>query len=816
MLFTKSSKVRHSLRAALLLGVATAFLGCTPTAQNETAQSALEQSASSQNVYEQEALSKIKTLNALMDQARAKEIDVTREETVIWFAKEFLKFANWDEANKDVVAFSFQQFQPYREDKTKFAEELPDFERQKVIQILDAGIENINNVLDGKIKRKPVPKIDWSDITVGDNMLINNERPIFLYDYFSKSVGRPLTDTSVYNDYLGSIYHGGENLYPVDHDRAINSFLVKEDGTFDAELLREVTDIPDTHVGFLLYWNSGIPEWILKQEPEAALGRSLFTGFDIDNPLVREVWGKIVRKTGELTRGKKVSQLGYIMSNEPHWYSEKKHWTQNFKEMTSISSYTKANFKNWLKDKYNNNIDTLNANWKTQFNSFDNVVLDVPLDRATRGTPPWYDWSRYNMDRSIDWFTYLQTELHKVNPEADTHIKLQPNLFTENPRSHGIDVEALTELTTMIGDDAKTTRTRNLNVKAPQEWESKYGYFWEELSMSYDFLESVAPDKIHINSEAHFLSASWWRELDMPVDYVRNVFWLATIQGMDASMSWFWARDPDGSPEDRLEGDLNFFDPALAGSYAASVNMQPHVANEVTQVMMDLNAVSEEILAIREQRRPIRLFYSETSAINKNKHMTEQFEMYEALSFDGFPVGFATQKILQNQDIKNWDTVLVYETQFVTDTEFSALQDYLNAGGTIILDSETSLSKNEYGKKRAQNLNAGRGNLIRFDGHADVDVLRNAALEATATSRANVSLKEDNGTAHKGCMWRVVEDGEGGYLVNILNLGKHTAQLDLNISGAAPNEIIDIMTGQKVSSNFELKPNGVLLLKLKP
>ncbi|MDQ8201477.1 hypothetical protein [Pelagicoccus sp. SDUM812003] len=59
-------------------------------------------------------------------------------------------------------------------------------------------------------------------------MLLINGKPIFLYDYFSKSVGRPLTDDRVYNDHLGAIFHGGENLYPVDHDRAINSFLLNE------------------------------------------------------------------------------------------------------------------------------------------------------------------------------------------------------------------------------------------------------------------------------------------------------------------------------------------------------------------------------------------------------------------------------------------------------------------------------------------------------------------------------------------------------------------------------------------------------------
>ena len=308
----------------------------------------------------EEALAKVEILQALMNEAKEKSIDVTREETTLWFSKEFIKFADWDEANKDAVSQLFGYERYYAENKDSLAEILPDFERKKVVQILDKSISDLNKELSGDINRRPVNKVDWQNAKAGDNMFISNGKPSFPYDYFSKTVGQPLTNEAIYNDHLGALYHGGENLYPVDHDRAINSFLIKEDGTFDQELLKEVTSIPDTNIGFLYYWSMGIPEWVEKREPEIRKGRSLFTGFDIDNPLAREVWGKIIRRTGELTRGKKVTELGYIFANEPHWYSEKGHWTHQYKEMNGISSYTLNKFREWLNNTYNGNINNLN------------------------------------------------------------------------------------------------------------------------------------------------------------------------------------------------------------------------------------------------------------------------------------------------------------------------------------------------------------------------------------------------------------------------------------------------------------------------
>ncbi|WP_282055783.1 hypothetical protein [Maribacter luteus] len=764
--------------------------------------------------YEKEALQKIETLEGLMKEARSRSLDVTREETTLWFANEFLKFANWDETNKEATAKLFGYERYYAQNKDSLAKILPDFERKKVIQILDKSIGDLKKELNGKIKRRPVSKVDWHNTKAGDNMFVSNGKPSFPYDYFSKTVGQPLTNEAVYNDHLGAIYHGGENLYPVDHDRAINSFLLKEDGTFDEELMKELTGIPDTNIGFLIYWSMGIPEWVEAKEPEIRKGRSLFTGFDIDNPTARDLWGKIIRHTGELTKGKKVTELGYIFANEPHWYSEKDHWTFNYKEMNGISSYTLNKFRSWLKDKYNGNIKNLNSNWDTEFKSFDTVEIEIPIDKALTGKPIWYDWNRYNMHRSTEWFKFMQDELHSVNPEADTHIKLFPRTFYEDSRSHGMDFEALTELTTMIGHDAKALGSPSIRSHINSDWYKQYAYKWDGMAILHDFLESVGPDKINVNSESHFLSSGMWRDLEARTSYVRNVYWLATLMGMDANMGWFWARDPDGSPEDRLEGELNFFDPGLGGAYAGSNNMQPHIANEVTQVMYDLNSFSEEIITLRKQPRPLRFFYSETSAINTSDYMTQTGKLYNALFFEGLPLGFVTKNIIEKQDNGIWNTVVVYKTKYVTDAEFAALQSYLDNGGTVITDSPESLSMNEYGKKHSKKLTEANGKLISLNG-ADISEIKKTALAQVANLMPDVIIESDNGKDFKTVISRVVKQVDGSYLVNLLNVGHDTAKIKLSLKSGAPVSIKNLMTSNPVDVEFNLASEEVLLLEVK-
>ncbi|SDW91784.1 beta-galactosidase [Lutibacter oricola] len=748
------------------------------------------------------AQKKIVQLEKLMKKAQKKGFDVTREETVVWFSKEFLKIAKWDENNIPFIQNSLEKFKPIKGDKVAMAKNLPSFERQKVIEILDKGINDLTLVMNGTIVRRPVSKVDWENIVVENDQFTSNGKPVFLYDYFSKSMGNPTSDSRIYNDHLGNI----------DHIGGFTPQLLKEDRTFVPWTLDKIKNHPDKKVGYTLLWNTNVPKWIKKQDPEVTKGICSFIGFDIDNPLMRDVWSDILQKTGSITKGRKSVQLGYILANEPHWFSEKGNWAFKRGEMNDLSSYTLNKFNNWLSKKYKNNITELNKNWKTNFSTFNDVTFTFPLEKHTKGTPLRYDWDRFNMDRVVEWFAFLQTELHKTNPEGDTHIKLQPHFFSDDERSHGIDIEALTELTTMIGDDAKT-RERDIRYDKFEFWEKYYSYHWQELCVSYDFMESIAPEKIHVNSETHFLSSVAWRKLDTSPEYVRNNFWLATLHGMDAGLSWFWARDPDGSPEARFENSVYSKDVALAKSFAASVNMQPQVANELTQVMMDLNSFSEEIMALRRQRKPLRLFHSETSAINKEHHMTQQYDLYESLFFEGFPVGYATEKIIKKQDAKNWDAVLVYKTEYVTDSEFETLQNYLNNGGTVIIDNNSSLSMNEYGQKRSKKLVNVKGHLhtLNTTNYNDLKVF---ALDLIKDNLPKVVLSESNGLTNKGCNWRIASNNKGGYIMTIINLGKNKAQLKVAMRNGDTVKCTNMLTEQPLNSEFELDVHGVLLLEI--
>lgn len=727
---------------------------------------------------EQEAISKIKTLEKLIKKAEKKNIDVLKEKTTIRTSEIFLKFANWDENNVEVNTKSYELVPSYKKEASKMAADLPDFERKEVNLMLDDAIENLELLIAKKIKRKPSPHVDWTKVSVEGDQLTFNNRPVFLADYTWKPDTKELTE-----------YHGNQDGFFL-----TPSYVVNEKGDINKKKMKMLDAKDDGSLGFIFMNHKGVPKWAKeKYGPNFSMREDTYTAYDIDNPGAREIQKKLLSAVVPKMAGKKFSQLGYMLVNEPHFYTYKDSKKKKLPWASGgVSNYTIEKFKVWLKNKHES-IEKLNTIWETNFTSFDDVQIEIPIDLSLKGSPIWYDWAAFNMDRVTDWYTFLKLEITKYDAEAKVHLKIMPNLWTDNKRVHGIDLEALTDLSGIIGNDSGADHTYTWGKKI-HEWQKSYAFDWRELCMGFDFMKSVSPNKINFNSELHYLSTVRSRNLYLDPMYARATFWLAHSYGMTASQIWYWPRNADGSISKKAQNDKG---------YAGSNNQQPRVTNEVATTLIDLNSYAEEIMSMQRQRKSLRLFYSKTSAINKNKHMDDLFELYEALHFEGTPLGFVTENIIKKQDNTNWDVVLVYKTPYVTNDELHALQTYLDNGGTVIIDDK-SLLKNEYGIS-ISGLDESKGNIIKLN---SISKIKDKALSILKEKNLlpEVQVTESNTIGTKGCVWKVVKNEAGNNVLSVVNVGKTDATLNISLNGN--NNIIceDLLKGIEVSSTPTLKP----------
>ena len=729
---------------------------------------------------EQQANNKIAELKDLIGVAEQIGIDVRKEKMTVRLSEVFLDFADWDENHQAENVVYFDLVPIYKDTAETMAALLPDFERQEVILMLDAAIDYLQKLISGEYSRKTIPNIDWSQVEHDGDQLTFDDRPVFLEDYTWKP------STSRLTQYFGDL--DGFYISP--------NHVTDNNGTINPNIINDLNSKSYGNMGFIFINNQNIPDWAKSKYGSEFEFRpdNNFTDYDIDHPGAKEMMGFLIDGTVGKMAGKKYTQLGYMLCNEPHFFTKQGVWATG-----SASDYTIDKFKIWLENKHTT-IANLNTLWGSSFSDFDDVTITIPLAGNLQGTPIWYDWCRFNMHRVTEWYVWMKTKVRENDPNAKVMLKIMPRMWEENLKDHGIDLEALTAMSEIIGNDGIA---RTNNMWGPKAWwEDEYAFDWREMTMSYDFMKSVSPDKIVFNSEAHYLSSSRSRNLYEDPKYARATYWLAHTFGLNAVQTWFWPRLHDGAIKSNA-----------GKGYAGSNCQQPRITYEVHATVMDLNAHSEEITAMQRQRKPLRIFYSKTSAINKPEHMEEDvFGLYKELIFDGVSIGFATKDIIEQQDNNTWDAILIYKTEYVTQAERDMLQTYLDNGGTIIMDNN-SLTENEYGQPIAA-LSSSNGTLKIVNSLSEIKNEGFAIVENRGLS-PDLIINETNVHNINTCQWKSVKNAAGNNVLSIINFGNADATIDIQLKNDPGNMVYkNLLNGVLIPNTVVLKPFEMLFVEV--
>ncbi|MBT3291556.1 MAG: hypothetical protein HN380_29705, partial [Victivallales bacterium] len=624
----------------------------------------------------------VQSLAALKEHTALAEkggVEVARESVTITTAELFLVYAQWDKENVAEVEKAIASWWRAKKDAPRLAKELPHWEMADVIQVLAKARQELAEVMQGKVTRRPFVDFDMTALVEKDGYYRQRGRPVFP----STFVWQP--NDEKLNEAYGVI--GGKYIH-LPHIRAEGE---KPDIGYE----------PDDQepLGYIFLGQKHAPRWLVKEHPEITDGKHHYTGFDTDHPVARDLWASMLADTVPQFRGRKVSQGGYMLTNEPHWFTCTEGWATD-----PVSEKTKARFRGWLKERHGN-IAALNALWQAEFASFADVRITVPIDAALRGQPVWYDWCRFNMDRITEWFGFLKQEIRRHDPTAQTHIKLIPGHLSRHSRCHGLDFEALVRLQDIIGCDAGVVNVPHWKNK--ETWPERYACDWRDQALPLDFFRSISPDKVVFDSEWHSLSKSNIRNPRMSGEYARAALWLAHLHGTGMNQTWYWSRNLDGSLSKRS-----------GSAFHASNLAQPLVMDSYGRTMKELNAFSPEVVALAMQPKLARIYYSEASAIQDKAYMDHVYDAYKALYHGGLPLGFVTKGLLAEAsevEMESWPLLVVPHADHIMAGDREALGKYLAQGGTLLVVGANSLKRDEYGRPCAE-LQAGKGTVRRVPG----------------------------------------------------------------------------------------------------
>jgi len=191
--------------------------------------------------------------------------------------------------------------------------------------------------------------------------------------------------------------------------------------------------------------------------------------------------------------------------------------------------------------------------------------------------------------------------------------------------------------------------------------------------------------------------------------------------------------------------------------------------------------------------------------------MDHMKEIYESLFFEGTPIGFATEKIINTQNNFSMKAIVVFNTKYVTKGELRALQKFLDNGGTIIKDN-ISLTHTEYNKRHTTLLRGSNGVIINAQGKA---AMKREAFRVLANKNSlpAIVINETKNSGPKTCAAKSYSKN-GKNVISIVNIGKTSSQISLKFNGSNNLRITNMINGKSINNGFTMKREEVLLLKV--
>ncbi|WP_448248454.1 alpha-amylase family protein [Thalassotalea agariperforans] len=719
---------------------------------------------------------KINTLVTLVNQAKIKNIDVTREEMTLTMAELFSAWAEWDENNQTINSEFYLKHPVYKTSAAEHAANLPDYQRSSVNTILDQAIEELIQVNNGTIIRKPVPNVAFDKVVVGDRSFLLNNSPVFLNTYTWKP------DDPQTNPYFGNL--NSQFISP--------NFIKNASGDVNQSQYNNINNDHDERIGQVFVSHSGIPDWTNTAYSNFTDGSRLFSKYDIDHPNARTLFANLFEKFIPILKDKRSSELGYMLFNEPSFFTQAGVWNTG-----EVSNYTKEKFKVWLTKKHSS-ISQLNLLWRSNYNTFDDIDISIPMSGDLQGSAIWFDWMRFNQLRVTDWFSFLTSEIKKHDPEGKTHIKLMPWLWNGNKRDHGIDFEALLSLTDIIGFDANSEYR---NLRKTESYQAEYSFDWQSPIISFDFFSSVQPQQLLWDSENHFFTKVAFQEKDIDPAYVNAIYWLAATHGLSGTSTWVWGRNTDGSIISSR---------GTNSEYITDITHQPIGFHTLTRTIMDINANMADTVKLQQLKKPIRLFYSEVSAINQNNYMESIRQAHKKLFFEGLPLGFATENII-NKQANSWPVVVIKNTPQVTSNELLAIQQYIDNKGTVLIDN-TSLLFDEYNNPHPSSQIPAGEQVIYYQSD---DELKEKILALTSIKALLPEVNVIEANNDKKVAWRIAQKTDNTYVLSMINTGKQP--IELKIAAKQNNKrlfLTNLLNGQNIDTDLSLAAKQHLLVEV--
>ena len=510
-----------------------------------------------------------------------------------------------------------------------------------------------------------------------------------------------------------------------------------------------------------------IPSFILQRDPTMTQTIAYYMPYVLDHPTIRKVIDMWMQLVAEVVNDYD-SVHTLLLANEPGYYTNGSY--------DGGTEYYIPHWQKYLKGLYGT-VENLNEAYGSNYQSFEEVIM--PLD--VEHTPLWNDYRKFNDMMLADYLKWLYDSMKGYCPDLAMHYKTMDYFFHSYQKiyTNGGNHELIAQFSDLNGCDAF----------------SYYSVSTAPLTMKmgwYDYQTSVRDIPVW-DTESHIMQDRKPVEYDDLTPYYSSAdVWNGAIHGRNGQVIWLW--------------DLRNGSMAWGWANYANSNMvhRPETAVEHAKTALDLNRLSKEIVALQEVSPKVGMMYSRTEVGYNDYHVAKCQLAYEGIIFSGQKVGFVADT--NYESMSKYDLLVIPEVTHISAEGLTAIKNYIENGGEVILMGDGCLAKDDYDKpSNPETLNY-------IYAHAESDKAISQKIQEMGLSEV-VLAETETGEIPARIEWSCVEY-DGKMLVNIMSY-QTTAEVTVNImhNGKEVKSFKELRSNETMTEEITLKPHQPVLIQ---
>lgn len=585
------------------------------------------------------------------------------------------------------------------------------------------------------------------------------------------------------------------------------------DYTINYEYLEEIrqnfqkAEENDVRIDLLLAGHN-MPSF-LKEYPELKYTGGGFYPYNLNAPLIKELYEVYIRTL--ITAVADYKSFGSVcLTNEPAFNATD----------ASVSDFYHDDWVEFIKERFNGDLDALNKAFKLNCASFE----EVPM----RGGETYsaFEFARKEFADKIfaEWHQWAADLVKECAPHALIHSKKMNEMgdadfsIARNQALIGTDTEKWTTFSDINGLDAagRISMTEEASGSASKRsFEGEFSY--------YDLSRSVKNMPVH-NSEDHvfggytlalgeaFEEGEDGLTVDQTSDSVYLNMWSGALHGRGASTIWIFER------EDRTRARQHDY-------YGQWVTLYPDILYKAGKVSLDLQRLAYEVKALQDQPAEAGILFAQSGRIMNNSVMNTLHNVYSALMYNGHRTHFVTESTPET--MQNLRLLFIPNLINVKPVIMDELKKFVDNGGKLVVLGKDSLSYDEhnvpypaeqrnYILERAQVINVtADGVLLTYPTEREMteivtDILANEQLDriqlVDAQTGAPIYNTDYYATTYNGKLLIQV-----AYYAKVAEGAKNIKVL---LNGEPIGEMKDLISGNTYNGSFTLEPISAVLLEV--